>query len=40
MTEGLMIDVNQWVKCIDVRAGKVVVRQVEKPSLEDLENLS
>jgi membrane-bound ClpP family serine protease len=40
ITEGLMIDVNQWVKCIDVRAGKVVVRQVEKPSLEDLENLS
>jgi membrane-bound serine protease (ClpP class) len=38
MTEGLMVDAGQWVKCIEVKAGKVVVRQIEKPSLEDLES--
>src|SRR5262245_47828247 len=38
VTEGMMIGANQWVKCVDVRAGRVVVRQIEKPSLDDLEN--
>lgn len=38
ITEGMMIDEGQWVRCIDVRAGKVIVRQVEKPDLGDLEN--
>jgi membrane-bound ClpP family serine protease len=37
ITEGVMIDVQRWVKCIDVRAGKVVVRQVDEPSLDSLE---
>ena len=38
ITEGMMIDANQWVKCIDVKAGRVTVRQIEQPSLDDLEN--
>jgi membrane-bound serine protease (ClpP class) len=38
VTEGMMLDSNQWVKCIDVRAGRVVVRQIEAPTLRDLEN--
>jgi membrane-bound serine protease (ClpP class) len=37
ITEGMMVDVGQLVRCIDVRAGKVVVRPVEKPDLGDLE---
>jgi membrane-bound serine protease (ClpP class) len=38
ITEGMMVEEGQWVRCIDVRAGKVIVRQVEKPDLGDLEN--
>ncbi len=37
ITEGMMVDGGQWVRCIDVRAGKVVVRPVEKP--DDLGDL-
>ncbi len=37
ITEGMMIDANQWVRCIDVKAGRVIVRQIDKPNLEDLE---
>jgi membrane-bound ClpP family serine protease len=37
ITEGMMIEGGQWVRCIDVRAGKVLVRKVEKPSLGNLE---
>jgi membrane-bound serine protease (ClpP class) len=37
ITEGLMVEPGQWVRCIDVRAGKVVVRPVERPGLGDLE---
>ncbi len=37
ITEGMMVDGGQWVRCIDVRAGKVVVRPVEKPdALDDI----
>jgi membrane-bound serine protease (ClpP class) len=42
MTEGLMIEAGAWVKCVEVRAGRVVVRRVESPgdladmSLDDL----
>jgi hypothetical protein len=33
-----MIEPGQWVRCIDVRAGKVIVRPVERPpDLGDLE---
>jgi membrane-bound serine protease (ClpP class) len=31
MTEGVMLDAIVWVKCVDVKAGKVIVRQVPKP---------
>ena len=38
ITEGMMVDGGQWVRCIDVRAGKVLVRPVEKPdAIGDLE---
>ncbi len=37
VTEGMMVDPGQWVRCIDVRAGRVVVRPVEKPDIGDLE---
>jgi hypothetical protein len=38
ITEGIMIDTGQWVRCIDVQAGKVIVRPVDKPpDLGDLE---
>ena len=26
-----MIDPGVWVRCIDVKAGRVIVRQVERP---------
>jgi membrane-bound ClpP family serine protease len=31
LSEGPLVDPGQWVRCIDVKAGKVIVRQVEKP---------
>jgi membrane-bound ClpP family serine protease len=38
MSEGEMIEPGQWVRCIDVSAGKVIVRQVERPpDLADME---
>ena len=39
ITEGMMVEAGQWVRCVDVRAGKVVVRPVDKPKLDDLENV-
>jgi membrane-bound ClpP family serine protease len=38
ITEGMMVEVGQWVKCVDVRANKVVVRPAERPTLDDFEN--
>jgi membrane-bound ClpP family serine protease len=39
ITEGMMVDSGAWVRCIDVQAGKVVVRPVEKPKdLGDLDD--
>jgi membrane-bound ClpP family serine protease len=37
ITEGMMVESGQLVRCIDVRAGKVVVRPIDKPDLGDLE---
>jgi membrane-bound serine protease (ClpP class) len=37
ISEGLMVPAGSWVKCVDVRAGTVVVRQVDAPDLRDLE---
>jgi membrane-bound serine protease (ClpP class) len=31
MSEGPLIEPGQWVRCIDVKAGRVIVRQIEKP---------
>ena len=39
LTEGMMVDAGQWVRCIEVRAGKVVVRPVEKADLTTLETV-
>jgi membrane-bound ClpP family serine protease len=38
ITEGMMVAAGSWVRCVDVRAGKVVVRPVDKPNLGDLES--
>jgi len=37
-SEGIFIDVDTWVRCIDVRAGRVLVRPIDEPKLADLEN--
>jgi membrane-bound serine protease (ClpP class) len=37
ITEGMMVEAGQLVRCIDVKAGKVIVRPVDKPNLGDLE---
>ncbi len=38
VSEGTMIEPGQWVRCIEVKAGRVVVRQVDKPpDLGDME---
>jgi membrane-bound serine protease (ClpP class) len=37
ITEGMPVEPDQWVRCIDVRAGKVIVRPAERPGLGDLE---
>jgi hypothetical protein len=34
----MMVAAGAWVRCVDVKAGKVVVRQVDKPRLQDLES--
>jgi membrane-bound serine protease (ClpP class) len=31
MTEGVMLDAGVWVRCIEVKGGKVLVRQLESP---------
>src|SRR5260370_18899802 len=36
ITEGRMVEPGQWVRCVAVQAGKVIVRPVDKPNLEDL----
>jgi membrane-bound serine protease (ClpP class) len=38
ITEGMMVEPGQWVRCIDVKAGKVIVRQVDKIDPSGLEN--
>lgn len=38
MSEGMMVPVGAWVRCVDVRFGTVVVRQVDAPDLDDLES--
>ena len=40
ITEGLMVEPGQWVKCVEVRANKVIVRPADPPSLDTFENAS
>jgi membrane-bound serine protease (ClpP class) len=40
LTEGMLIEPGRLVRCLDVRAGKVVVRLAEKPDVGGLENAS
>jgi membrane-bound serine protease (ClpP class) len=37
ITEGMMVEPGQWVKCIEVRANKVVVRPADAPTADDFE---
>ncbi len=36
LTEGLMVAQGTWVRCIDVKAGRVIVRPIEAPQLDDI----
>jgi membrane-bound serine protease (ClpP class) len=38
VTEGMMVEPGQWVRCVEVQANRVVVRPVDKPNLDTLEN--
>lgn len=38
VTEGMLVEAGQWVRCVDVRGGTVIVRVVDKPDNFDLEN--
>jgi len=38
VTEGMMIDADLPVRCIDVKSGRVIVRLIEQPRFVDLEN--
>jgi membrane-bound serine protease (ClpP class) len=38
MTDGGLIAPNQWVRCVDIRGGRVIVRQApEPPNLENMD---
>jgi membrane-bound serine protease (ClpP class) len=37
ISEGILVPAGAWVRCVDVRATTVVVRQVDAPDLEGLE---
>lgn len=38
LTEGMMLDPGVWVRCVDVKAGRVIVRRVDAPhELSDLD---
>lgn len=38
MTEGTLVEPGTWVRCIDVKPGKVLVRPIDEPDLGKLEN--
>lgn len=37
LSEGPMISAGAWVRCIDVKPGRVIVRQVNAPDLDNIE---
>jgi membrane-bound ClpP family serine protease len=39
ISEGMMVEDGRWVRCIDVKAGKVIVRAVDTPEVGDFENI-
>ncbi|QVL32196.1 hypothetical protein KIH39_25735 [Telmatocola sphagniphila] len=38
VSEGMMIEPGQWVRCIDVKSGRVIVRQIDKPATTKFEH--
>ncbi len=38
VTEGMMVEPGQWVRCVAVQGNRVVVRPVDKPSLDTFVN--
>jgi hypothetical protein len=32
MTEGVMLEAGVWVRCVEVKGGRVIVRQIESPA--------
>jgi membrane-bound ClpP family serine protease len=36
MAEGVMLDAGVWVRCVEVKGGKVIVREMEAPPVSDL----
>lgn len=39
VAEGMLVDPGTWVRCVDVKAGRVVVRPADPPELAGLEDL-
>lgn len=37
ITQGMMVETGSYVRCLEVRAGRVIVSPVEKPATTDLE---
>ena len=31
ITEGMMVEAGQWVRCVDVKGGRVIVRPADRP---------
>jgi membrane-bound ClpP family serine protease len=40
LSEGILIEPETWVRCIDVKAGHVIVRPIDSPDLKDIETAS
>jgi membrane-bound ClpP family serine protease len=40
LSEGILIEPETWVRCIDVKAGHVIVRPIDGPDLKDFETAS
>src|SRR6516225_11964711 len=37
LSEGMLIEADTWVRCIAVRAGKVIVRPIDRPEVSDVD---
>lgn len=38
VSEGMMIEAGEWVRCVSVKSGKVVVRRIDTPNPKAFEN--